>query len=72
MDALDFEALEAAMRRLAGELAWWLLEQRLNADLGDRDGQLAVCRCGRQARYAGRRAKTFETLLGRLRLERAS
>ena len=47
------------------------VEQRLNADPSDHAGPTVSCACGRPARYAGRRAKTFESVLGPLRLERA-
>lgn len=69
--ALDFEALETAVRRQALALAARAVEQRLNADLSDHIGAAALCDCGEMARYAGRRAKHFETVLGAMRLERA-
>ncbi len=69
--ALDFEALETAVRRRALELAAREVERRLNADRSDHVGASAPCACGEQARYAGRRAKHFETVLGAMRLERA-
>ena len=47
------------------------IEQRLNADHSDHDGAHRRCRCGQPARYAGRRPKTFETVLGALTLGRA-
>ena len=47
------------------------MERRFNDDLSDHDGPLLPCPCGQTARYAGRRAKTFETVLGALTLERA-
>jgi hypothetical protein len=47
------------------------VEQRLNADTSDHAGPTAPCACGQPARYAGRRGKTFESVLGTLRLERA-
>ena len=54
------------MRRAAREL-----EQRLNRDRSDHAGADLRCACGRQARYAGRRAKGFQTVLGLVTLERA-
>ena len=69
--ALDFEALETAVRRQAMALAARAVEQRLNADLCDHIGAAALCDCGEMARFAGRRAKHFETVLGAMRLERA-
>ena len=47
------------------------VEYRLNADTSDHAGPRLPCSCGRPARYAGRRGKNFESVLGRLRLERA-
>ena len=47
------------------------MERRLNADRTDYAGPTAACACGQAARYAGRRAKTFTTVLGPLTLERA-
>ena len=47
------------------------MEQRLNADASDHRGPRLPCECGHTARYAGRRAKTFLTALGPLRLQRA-
>jgi hypothetical protein len=47
------------------------VEQRLNADTSDHTSPMLPCGCGQQARYAGRRIKTFESVLGELRLERA-
>ena len=47
------------------------VEQRLNADHSDADSSAQRCACGEIARYVGRRAKTFTSVLGPLRLERA-
>jgi hypothetical protein len=47
------------------------LEQRLNRDHSDHAGSDLPCACGRRARYAGRRAKGFQTVLGLVTLERA-
>ncbi len=47
------------------------VEERFNADSSDCLGPVAPCRCGELARYAGRRPKTFESVLGPLTLERA-
>ena len=44
---------------------------RLNADHGDDKGPRLACDCGGEARFAGRRAKTFTTALGDLTLERS-
>ena len=48
------------------------VEQRLNADHFDHAGAFVTCvECGGPARYAGRRGKTFTSVLGDLKLERA-
>ena len=44
---------------------------RLNADRSDEKGPRRPCACGGQARYAGRRRKTFTTALGEIELLRA-
>lgn len=59
------------MRRQALQFAARAVERRLNADHSDGEGGVLPCSCGRSARYAGRRPKTFETALGPLTLERA-
>ena len=68
---LDFEAVEMAARRQALRLAARALEQRLNADTSDYAGPELPCSCGAPAQYRGRHEKTFESVLGPLRLERA-
>lgn len=60
-----------AARRQALRLAARAIEQRLNADLSDAMGSRVGCRWGAEARYAGRRTKQVESVLGPLRLERA-
>lgn len=60
-----------AARRQALRLAARTLEQRLNADTSDYAGPELACACGQSARYVGRRAKSFRSVLGPLRLERA-
>jgi hypothetical protein len=47
------------------------VQARLNADTSDQVGPSRACACGQPARYAGRRAKTFASVLGPLTLERA-
>jgi hypothetical protein len=71
VDGLDFEAIETAVRRRALALAARAVEQRFNADQSDHCGPTLACRCGQPARYAGRRAKTVQSALGALTLERA-
>lgn len=71
VDDGDFEALETDVRRTAMRLAARAVEQRFNADISDHAGPTTPCACGESARYAGRRAKGFESVLGTLRLERA-
>lgn len=68
---LDLEALETAVRRQALRLAGHAVEQRLNADHSDQQSPSARCDCGQIARYVDRRAKTFQSVLGELKLERA-
>ena len=60
-----------AARRQALRLAAYALEQRFNVDTSDHAGAELVCPCGRQAQYRGRHEKTFASVLGPLRLERA-
>jgi hypothetical protein len=71
VDELDLEALEMAVRHQALQLAARAVEQRLNADTSDNAGPRLPCRCGGEARYAGRRCKRFHSVLGSLHLERA-
>lgn len=47
------------------------VEGRLNADGSDHLGPGHPCSCGKVARYAGRRKKTFTTVLGEMTLSRA-
>jgi len=70
LEDLDLEALETAVRRQALLLAGRAVEQRLNADHSDAASH-AGCECGQLARYAGRREKQFESVLGPLKLKRA-
>ena len=70
-DSLDLEAIETAARHQALRIAAALIERRLNADHGDYRGPKQPCACGHSARFAGRRTKTFTSVLGPLRLERA-
>jgi hypothetical protein len=60
-----------AARCKAMRVAARAVEQRLNADTSDHTGPTAPCACGQPARYAGRRGKTFESVLGPLTLARA-
>jgi hypothetical protein len=71
VEDLDLEALEMAIRRQALHLAGRAIEQRLNADHSDAEPGHSPCECGQSARYAGRREKTFTSVLGPLKLERA-
>ncbi len=47
------------------------IEERFNADTSDHAGPTVVCDCGGSARYVDRRSKTFDSVLGPLRLDRA-
>jgi hypothetical protein len=67
----DLEAIETAARRQALLVAARAVEQRLNADVSDGVAATLPCGCGRAARYAGRRLKSFASVLGPLTLERA-
>jgi hypothetical protein len=60
-----------AARRQALQLAARALEQRLNADTSDHAGPELPCLCGAPAQYHGRHEKTFQSVLGPLRLARA-
>ena len=68
MHDFDLEAVETAARL---GLAARALEQRLNADTSDYAGPQLACACGQAARYIDRRAKSFMSVLGAIRLERA-
>ena len=70
-DALDFEAIETAARRQALAVAARAVEQRFNADTSDYSGPRMPCSCGQSARYAGRREKTFISVLGSVTFKRA-
>jgi hypothetical protein len=70
-DGTDFEAIETAARRQALGLAARAIEQRLNADTSDYARPWLSCDCGQAARYAGRRIKVFQSILGELKLDRA-
>jgi hypothetical protein len=71
MENLDFEALEMAVRQQVLRLAGQAVAQRLNADLSDEVGSRIRCGCGQQARFAGRRSKQVQSVLGSLHLQRA-
>jgi len=71
VDDWDLEAIEMAVRRKVMCVAARAVEHRVNADTSDHTGPTAACACGQPARYAGRRGKTFESVLGPLTLERA-
>lgn len=71
VEAWDFEAIEMAARRQAMRVAARAVEERINADEADHSGSSMPCACGKSARFAGRRSKTFESVLGTLILSRA-
>jgi len=72
VDGWDLEAIETAARRQALAVAARAVTQRLNADQSDHVGPTVPCvRCAQPARYAGRRRKTVESVLGPLPLDRA-
>ena len=70
VEALDFEALETALRRQVLAWASRTVEAHLNQDHSDAETS-HHCSCGGTARYAGRRTKRFVTVLGPIRLERS-
>ena len=67
----DFQAIETEARRVALQIMGQAVAHRLNADRSDDRGPRLPCACGGEARFAGRRPKTFTTALGPLTLERA-
>jgi hypothetical protein len=71
VEDLDLEALELAVRQQVLQLAGQAVEQRLNADTSDERCSRICCGCGQEARYAGRRVKQVQSVLGPLRLQRA-
>ncbi len=68
---LDLEALESAVRREALRIAGKAVEQWPNSDTSDYAGNQITCKCSQAARFAGRRRKCFESVLGPLELGRA-
>ena len=68
---LDLEALENGARRMALQIVARFLEDKLNADHSDQQGAERICECGATARFAGRKGKRFQSVLGWLTLERA-
>lgn len=71
VEELDFEALEIAVRDRTRRVAAQVFQQRLNRDLSDGSSAQRACPCGQMARYVDRRSKTFQSVLGELKLERA-
>ena len=67
----DFQAIEAEARRVALQLMGQAVAGKLNGERSDEQGPHLPCQCGGEARFAGRRPKTFTTALGPLTLERA-
>lgn len=68
---MDFEAIETALRRQVLELVARVVERWLNTDTSDGAEPTRACSCGEPARYAGRRRKWLQCVLGTLRFERA-
>ena len=71
MEAQDFEAFKEALRRQALGITARMAAERFNADHSDRLGSTIACACGRPAQHVSRSPKTFITLMGPMRLERA-
>ncbi len=65
------EAVETSARRWALQVAALAAQDRLNADASEWQGPCLACACGQPARYAGRRAKTFLTVLDPVELRLA-
>lgn len=63
--------METALRRGVLLLAARAVEERLNADVSDRDAGRDCPLCAGRVRYGGRRMKVFVSVLGPLRLWRA-
>src|ERR1022692_782086 len=61
---MDFEAVETAARCQVLALVARAIAQRLNAGTSDHAGPSLDCACGQAARYAGRRRKVFQSILG--------
>jgi hypothetical protein len=68
---MDLEAMEMGLRRRTLQMAVRIVEHRLNADHSDYQSGRLPCRCGQHARYVDRLQKTFTSVLGELKLERA-
>ena len=68
---VSFEDLETATRQYALRLAAQMLESALNVDHNDYVGPFSRCTCGKDARYAGRKAKTVVSVVGEMTLTRA-
>ena len=60
-----------AARRQVLALAARAVEALLNADRSDHAGPTFRCACSKDARYVGRRRKTFTSVLGSMALQRA-
>lgn len=58
-------------RRAALKLALRVIEGFLNTHESEHSPAQQPCRCGQMSRYAGRRAKRFQTALGEMSLNRA-
>ena len=53
------------------EIAAKAIENKINKDKSDYVGPRLPCQCGHKARYAGRKSKTINTVLGKITLSRA-
>ena len=68
---LDLEALDLVVRQHVLQLAGAAVEKRLNAHTSDERNSRTCCGCGQPARFAGRRTRQVQSVLGPLRLKRA-
>ena len=66
---LDLEAVETTTRTAAHHIGATVLSQLLS--LSERVPSQLACRCGRQAQYHDTRPKQLQTVVGRVRFERA-
>jgi len=67
----NFGELEFLLRRLMLDLAAKMLKPVLERLNGGYKGNTIRCRCGRTARFKGRREAWLDTIMGPLRLEKA-
>ncbi|HKZ42672.1 MAG TPA: hypothetical protein VJ044_17035, partial [Candidatus Hodarchaeales archaeon] len=57
LSEIEFEVLEQAIRSKVLQIAGRFVERQLNSDNSDYLGSSQPCKCGKMARYVGRRSK---------------